>query len=44
MLAGNEVIALEDPMSKNIVLAVDAASGDAARRAGAAADGPVGCP
>jgi nucleotide-binding universal stress UspA family protein len=39
MLAGNEVITLwEDPMGKNIVLAVDAASGDAARHVGAAAD------
>jgi nucleotide-binding universal stress UspA family protein len=39
MLAGNEVIILgEDPMSKNMVLAVDAASGDVARHVGAAAD------
>ena len=38
MLVGNEVLALwEDPMSKNIVLAVDAASGDPARHVGAAA-------
>jgi nucleotide-binding universal stress UspA family protein len=39
MLAGNEGDhRWEDPMSKNIVLAVDAASGDAARHIGAAAE------
>jgi nucleotide-binding universal stress UspA family protein len=39
MLAGNEGDhRWEDPMSRNIVLAVDAASGDAARHVGAAAE------